>query len=262
MTVFLCCKDKILFHLYVHKFYSIEFFLHKINCSFVPLFNIFKEKNMSHLIAASLLSANFSNLQSEIEMINESAADKFHLDIMDGNFVGNISFGFHIIRHIARHAKKPMDFHLMVNNPEKYFQKCKDFGATYVVVHYETCIHLNRTINDIKNLGMKAGVAINPHTPVHLLEDIINDVDLTLVMSVNPGFGGQKFIEHSYKKIKQLKELIQNTNSSSLIEVDGGVNPTNAGKLIASGADILIGGKTIFSSENPKQTILDLKKAR
>ncbi len=216
---------------------------------------------MSHLVAASLLSANFSNLRSEIDMVNQSVADKFHLDIMDGNFVGNISFGFHIIKHIAKYAQKPLDFHLMVFNPEKYFQKCKDNGAAYIIVHYEACPHLHRTIYEIKNMGMKVGVAINPHTSVQLLENIIRDIDLTLVMSVNPGFGGQKFIEHSYIKVKQLKQLITDTKSTSLIEVDGGVNIGNAAKLISAGADILIGGKTIFSSTDPQNTIAALKNA-
>ena len=214
---------------------------------------------MSHLISVSLLSANFANLQSEIEMVNKSEADKFHLDIMDGNFVGNISFGFHIIRHIAKYTKKPFDIHLMVENPEKYFQKCKDFGVDYVVVHYEACPHLHRTIYALKDLGLKVGVALNPHTNVNLLEDVIQDLDLVLVMSVNPGFGGQKFIEHSYKKITQLKELIVKTNSHAVIEVDGGVNINNTAKLVKAGADILIGGKTVFASENPLKTISDLK---
>jgi len=216
---------------------------------------------MSHLVSISLLSANFANLQSDIELINKSEADRFHLDVMDGNFVGNISFGFPIIKHIVKYTKKPIDIHLMVVNPEKYFQKCKDYDAEYVVVHYEACTHLHRTIYSLKELGLKAGVAINPHTSVNLLEDVILDLDLVLVMSVNPGFGGQKFIEHSYKKIEQLKEMIVKINSPALIEVDGGVGITNAAKLIKTGADILISGNTVFASENPLKTISDLKKA-
>ena len=216
---------------------------------------------MSHLVSISLLSANFANLQSDIELINKSEADKFHVDVMDGNFVSNLSFGFPVIRHCVKYMKKPWDIHLMVLNPEKYFLKCKDHGAEYVVVHYEACTHLHRTIYSLKELGLKAGVAINPHTTINLLEDVIRDLDLVLVMSVNPGFGGQKFIEHSYTKIAQLKELIVKTNSSALIEVDGGVTIINTEKLVKSGADILISGNTVFASEDPLKTISDLKKA-
>lgn len=215
---------------------------------------------MSHLIAPSILSADFANLQRDVEMINNSEADWFHIDIMDGMFVPNISFGFPVIKAIKKHAKKPLDVHLMIVDPDRYLQQFKDAGADILTVHLEACPHLHRTIQAIKALGMKAGVAINPHTPVNLLSDIISDIDLVCIMSVNPGFGAQKFIENTYHKIIQLNEMIRSLKSNALIEIDGGVDFNNYQKLIDMGANILVAGNTVFSSTNPIQTIADLKK--
>jgi len=215
---------------------------------------------MSHLIAPSILSADFANLQRDVEMINNSEADWFHIDIMDGMFVPNISFGFPVIKAIKKHAKKPLDVHLMIVDPDRYLQQFKDAGADILTVHLEACPHLHRTIQAIKALGMKAGVAINPHTPVNLLSDIISDIDLVCIMSVNPGFGAQKFIENTYHKIIQLNEMIRSLKSNALIEIDGGVDFNNYQKLIDRGANILVAGNTVFSSTNPIQTITDLKK--
>ena len=214
---------------------------------------------MSHLIAPSLLSANFNRLGEEIEMINKSEADWFHLDVMDGVFVPNISFGMPIIKAIARMASKPLDTHLMIVQPERYFETFRDLGVNILSIHYEAVIHLNRAVNQIKELGMKAGVVLNPHTPIAMLTDIINDVDVILIMSVNPGFGGQKFIEGTYDRIKQLKKMIMDTGSAALIEVDGGVSIENAPLLKAAGADVLVAGNTVFGSSNPTQTISQLK---
>ncbi len=215
---------------------------------------------MSHLIAPSILSADFANLQRDVEMINNSEADWFHIDIMDGMFVPNISFGFPVIKAIKKHAKKPLDVHLMIVDPDRYLQQFKDAGADILTVHLEACPHLHRTIQAIKALGMKAGVAINPHTPVNLLSDIISDIDLVCIMSVNPGFGAQKFIENTYHKIIQLDVMIRSLKSNALIEIDGGVDFNNYQKLIDRGANILVAGNTVFSSTNPIQTIADLKK--
>ena len=215
---------------------------------------------MSHLIAPSVLSANFANLQADIEMINNSEADWFHVDVMDGVFVPNISFGFPVIKSIQKLAKKPLDVHLMIVNPDQYAQAFKDVGAEILTVHIEACAHLHRSIQNIKNLGMKAGVAINPHTSISLLEDTISDIDLVCLMSVNPGFGGQKFIENTYEKVKKLKTLIQQKNSKALIEIDGGVDLNNYQKLIDCGANVLVAGTTVFSSKNPSETIKTLKK--
>src|ERR1035437_1218130 len=215
---------------------------------------------MNHLIAPSILSADFANIQRDVEMINKSEADWFHVDIMDGMFVPNISFGFPVIKAIKKHATKPLDVHLMIVDPDRYLQTFKDAGADILTVHYEACPHLHRTIQAIKALGMKAGVAINPHTSVNLLNDIISDVDLILVMSVNPGFGGQKFIENTYHKIGMLQEMIRAKKSQALIEIDGGVDLKNYTKLIEEGANVLVAGNTVFSSLNPIQTISDLKK--
>ena len=215
---------------------------------------------MAHLVSPSLLSADFGNLQRDIEMINNSEADWFHLDIMDGMFVPNISFGFPIIKHIKKHAKKPLDVHLMIVNPDRYIEDFHNAGADILTVHYEACNHLHRTVQKIKSLEMKAGVSLNPHTPVHLLKDIISDVDLVLIMSVNPGFGGQKFIPNSIEKIKELKQLITDINSNALIEVDGGVDNTNAKSLVEAGCDILVAGSYIFKSEDQLETISGLKK--
>lgn len=214
---------------------------------------------MKHLVAPSLLSANFLKLEQEIEMVNQSQADWFHIDIMDGVFVPNISFGFSIIKQIKKAAQKPLDVHLMITQPERYLKDFKEAGADYLSVHFEASTHLHRSIQQIKEWGIKAGVVLNPHNNVMLLEDIITELDLVCIMSVNPGFGGQKFISHSLEKIKHLKNLIDKKNSKALIEVDGGVDHTNAGKLIHTGANVLVAGSYVFSSENPKKTIEKLK---
>jgi ribulose-phosphate 3-epimerase len=215
---------------------------------------------MPHLVAPSVLSSNFANLQADIEMINASEADWFHVDVMDGVFVPNISFGFPVIKAIKKLAKKPLDVHLMIVDPDRYAQAFKDVGADVLTVHYEACTHLHRSIQNITSLGMKAGVAINPHTSVHLLEDCIEDIDLVCMMSVNPGFGGQKFIENTYNKVIALKQLIARKNSKALIEIDGGVDLNNYKKLLDFGADVLVAGNTVFSSQNPADTIRTLKK--
>jgi ribulose-phosphate 3-epimerase len=214
---------------------------------------------MKHIVAPSVLSADFGNLQGDIEMINQSEADWFHIDIMDGVFVPNISFGFPVLKAIQKHAKKPLDVHLMIVDPDRYTQAFKDVGAEILTFHIEACTHLHRSIQNIKNLGMKAGVAINPHTSIHLLEDIITDIDLVCVMSVNPGFGGQKFIENTYHKVSALKKLIESKKSNALIEIDGGVDLNNYKKLVAAGANVLVAGNTVFGSSNPVKTISELK---
>jgi ribulose-phosphate 3-epimerase len=215
---------------------------------------------MTHLVAPSLLSADFGKLKQEVEMINSSQADWFHLDVMDGVFVPNITFGFQVIKVIKSYAEKPLDVHLMIVQPDRYFEKFRDVGADVLSIQYEAVTHLHRNIHAIKELGMKAGVVLNPHTPVSVLEDTITDTDLVLIMSVNPGFGGQKFIENTYNKISKLKELILKKNSKALIEVDGGVTLENASKLVNHGADVLVAGNTVFSSPNPIETIKLLKK--
>ena len=214
---------------------------------------------MSHLVAPSLLSADFTNLVADIEMLNHSKADWIHLDVMDGVFVPNISFGMPVISAISKIAKKPLDVHLMIVKPERYITDFKKAGADILTIHFEASTHLNRTINQIKEHDMKAGVVLNPHTPVSVLEDIISELDLVLLMSVNPGFGGQKFIENTYKKISDLKNLITKSNSNTLIEIDGGVTIENAPKLIKTGADVLVAGNTVFGSDDPEQTIAMLK---
>jgi ribulose-phosphate 3-epimerase len=214
---------------------------------------------MSHFIAPSVLSANFLNLDADIDMINRSEADWFHVDVMDGVFVPNISFGFPVLKALQKTAKKPLDVHLMIVDPDKFIPAFKDAGAAVVSVHIEACTHLHRTVQNIHQLDMKAGVAVNPHTPISQLEDIITDVDLVCLMSVNPGFGGQKFIENTYEKVKRLKQLIQQKNSKALIEIDGGVDLNNYKKLVDCGANVLVAGNTVFSSADPASTIRQLK---
>jgi ribulose-phosphate 3-epimerase len=214
---------------------------------------------MSHLISPSLLASDFANLQSECEMLNKSDADWYHLDVMDGVFVPNISFGMPVIAAINKHTLKPLDVHLMIENPDSYIKDFKAVGANILTVHYEACTHLHKTLQSIKDEGMKAGVALNPHTPVELLEGIINEIDLVLIMSVNPGFGGQKFIESTYEKVRKMKALITKNGAETKIEIDGGVTSANAKKLIEAGADVLVAGSFVFKSDNPSQTIADLK---
>ena len=214
---------------------------------------------MAHLISPSLLSANFCNLEKDIEMLNNSQADWLHVDVMDGVFVPNISFGQPVIKHIKKIAKKPLDVHLMIIEPDKFFEDYKNCGADIITVHYEACTHLHRSLSKIRQLGMKAGVVLNPHTPICVLEDIIEMCDLVLLMSVNPGFGGQSFIENTYNKIKTLKQLIERKNPNCLIEVDGGVNTENYKKLVEAGADVLVAGNAVFAAENPTETIKQLK---
>ena len=214
---------------------------------------------MARMIAPSLLSANFGQLNNDIEMLNSSDADWLHIDVMDGLFVPNISFGFPVLKYINEIARKPLDVHLMIVDPDRYLQRFREKGAEIISVHYEACTHLHRTVSVIKDLGAKAGVVLNPHTNVNVLEDIIADIDLVLIMSVNPGYGGQSFIPNTYSKITRLKDLMIQKKSNALIEVDGGVGLKNASKLFEVGADVLVAGNSVFSSDNPKQTIADLK---
>lgn len=215
---------------------------------------------MSHLIAPSILSGDFANLGRDIEMLNNSAADWIHVDVMDGVFVPNISFGFPVVEAIKKHTTKPLDVHLMIIKPDRYISRFKEAGADNLIVHLEACTHLHRTIQAIKQEGMKAGVAINPHNAVNNLEAIIQEIDHLLIMSVNPGFGGQKFIEQTYRKIELARNLIEKSGAETIIEVDGGVNLTNAPKLIAAGAHVLVAGSFVFGSDDPTQTIAALKR--
>lgn len=214
---------------------------------------------MDHIISPSLLAANFGRLEEDIELVNSSVADWLHLDIMDGVFVPNISFGFPVIEHIKRISKKPLDIHLMIVDPDRYLSRFRDAGASILTVHYEACNHLNRTVHEIRKLGMKAGVSLNPHTPAALLRDILPYIDMVLIMTVNPGFGGQSFIEQSYHKISELKDMVKSINPDVLIEVDGGVDSSNALRLIETGVDVLVAGSSVFGTDDPVRAIADLK---
>lgn len=216
---------------------------------------------MSVLIAPSVLSADFGNLERDVKMINESKADWFHVDVMDGVFVPNISFGFPVLKAVKKHARKPLDVHLMIVNPDQYLAAFADAGASIISVHYEACTHLHRTIQKMRQLGILAGVAINPHTPVNVLSEVIASIDVVVLMSVNPGFGGQSFIRNTFNKTEELKNLIVQKNSGAKIEIDGGVDLKNAAELVRCGADILVAGNTVFSSTSPINTIAILKEA-
>ena len=217
---------------------------------------------MNHLVSPSILASDFGNLQREIEMLNQSEADWIHFDVMDGMFVPNISFGFPILNVVKKHAAKPIDVHLMIEGPDRYIEQFAKDGASGITVHYEACTHLNRTVNEIKNLGCRAGVALNPHTPVELLEDILEYADLVLIMSVNPGFGGQKFIPNTYKKIQALKKMSDELNPNLYIEIDGGVDESNTLALVDAGANVLVAGNSVFSAKNPLTAIKNLKHPR
>lgn len=214
---------------------------------------------MAHKIAPSILAADFSNLLAACEIINNSSADWYHIDVMDGLFVPNISFGMPVMKSIKKHAKKPFDVHLMIVDPDRYIKDFKNVGADILTVHYEACDHLHRTLQAIKAEGMNAGIALNPHTPIEVLNDIIHDIDLICLMSVNPGFGGQSFIPHTFNKVKRLKKLINDSNAATLIEIDGGVTSENAAELLECGADVLVAGSFVFNASDPIKTISELK---
>lgn len=216
---------------------------------------------MNPIIAPSLLAADFANIQSEVNMLNQSEADWIHFDVMDGVFVPNISFGFPVLEAVRKYATKVLDVHLMIQDPGRFVEQFRKAGADNITVHYEACPHLHRTVQQIKDSGAKAGVALNPHTPVQFLSDIVQDLDLVLIMSVNPGFGGQKFIPHTYRKVEAAKRIIQESGSRALIEIDGGVNQQNALQLVTHGADVLVAGNFVFSSPNPLETISGLRKS-
>ena len=215
---------------------------------------------MDHLVSPSLLAADFGNLNKDVIMVNNSQADWLHIDIMDGVFVPNISFGFPVLEHVKKVAEKPLDVHLMIVDPDRYLTRFRDAGANILTVQYEACMHLQRTVSEIRNLGMKVGVALNPHTPVSLLKNTLPYIDMVLIMTVNPGYGGQTFIMESYNKITELRKMIDERGFNILIEVDGGVGTKNARQLIESGVNVLVAGNSVFSSENPEETILRLKK--
>jgi ribulose-phosphate 3-epimerase len=214
---------------------------------------------MNKLLSVSMLSSNFGQLNAEVNMVNKSVADWFHLDIMDGVFVPNISYGFPVMKAIAEKAEKPLDVHLMICHPDRYLEAFKEAGAKWLTVHYETCTHLHRTLREIRHLGMKAGVALNPHTPVAALSDVLQETDLVLIMSVNPGFGGQTFIAQTYRKIEAMKALILRENATALLEVDGGVGTQNAAQLYAAGADVLVAGQAVFGAADPMQAMCRIK---
>jgi ribulose-phosphate 3-epimerase len=214
---------------------------------------------MDHLVSPSLLAADFGNLQKEVLMVNKSQADWIHLDIMDGLFVPNISFGFPVVEYVKKAAEKPLDVHLMIVDPDRYISRFRDAGAAILTVQYEACTHLHRTVTEIRNLGMKAGVALNPHTPVSLLKNILPSIDMVLIMTVNPGFGGQSFIMESYNKITELRNMIDSLGLNILIEVDGGIDTSNAARLVGASVNVLVAGNSVFSSANPADTIRKLK---